>query len=134
LQDAFWIDETHIDGTAGKQVFQEEERAIQNLCAILNIRNIPNSLVQGFINRITRADRLLAAIAIRDALTAGNSGKDIQQAERLLTLGDSDFARGGCGAGLEEFAEAWKLATSSPPAQSGNGNANSAISVQPAAF
>jgi hypothetical protein len=106
---------------------------------LLNIRggDIPNSLVQGFINRITRGDRLLAAIAIRDALAVGVSGREIQQAERFLARGDLDFARGGCGAGLDEFAQAWKLGTgsqTSPPVQSGKGNANSAIPAEPAAF
>ena len=137
LQDTFWIDQTHIDRSHGKQVFQEEQAAVQNLCALLNIRggDTLDSLVTGFINRITLADRLLAAIAIRDALSAGASGRDIQQAQRFLARGDSELARGGCGAGLEEFAPAWKLVTGSKaPAQLGNGNANSAISTEPAGF
>jgi len=51
------------------------------------------------------------SVAIEDALTAGVSGKKIEQAQKFLALGDSKTA-GGCGSGIQEYAEAWKFASS----------------------
>ena len=110
LRAGLWMDETHIERAGGKEVFQGEERAVDELCQLLASKksNLPDSVLQDYINRILRADRLLASIAIREALAAGVSGSKMVAAQRFLQLGDA--AGGKCGNGVEDYYNAWKLA------------------------
>ena len=48
--------------------------------------------LQGFIDRIVEADRLLAVVAIADA--TGANPKDIARANKELDKGDSENANG----------------------------------------
>lgn len=112
LHSGLWIDETHIQRSGGKQVFQDEAHAIEKLCQLLNGKktDLPDSLLQDWINRLTRADRLLASVAINEALAAGVSQRKTDQAQSFLQSGDAQSAGGKCGGGIEDYRNAWKFA------------------------
>lgn len=108
LQVGLWIDETHVERNLGKQVFQEEKNAAKKLCQLLKKTGLPG--LDGMIERVTRADRLLASVAIQEAVVAGASTKKIQHAQSFLARGDSRVAGDVCGAGIEDYENAWKFA------------------------
>jgi hypothetical protein len=67
-------------------------------------------VLQGFVDRIFQADRLLAAVAIQDAIKAGVSSKKIEQAQRFLANGDAEAGDNKCRNGIEDYRNAWKRA------------------------
>ena len=122
LHSELWIDETHIQRSSGKEVFQEEAHAIDKLCQLLASKktDLPDSLLQDWINRLTRADRLLASVALQEAFAAGGSGRKLNQVQSFLQSGDAESAGGKCGSGIEDYRNAWKFAARpqiTPPAQ-----------------
>jgi photosystem II stability/assembly factor-like uncharacterized protein len=66
------------------------------------------AVVQGFIDRIVRADRLLAALAINEAQMRGAAPEIIAAAERELAKGDRKLKKGDFEEAIEEYGEAWE--------------------------
>jgi len=138
LDPTLWIDETHLDRRHGEQVFHEERKAIEKLCDLIKSRksDIPDTVLQEFIGRIFRADRLLASVAIQEAITAGASQKKIEQAQKHLAKGDADAGDEKCKNGIEDYSNAWKHAVRakvslSPPTHLANGHTQLEILSEP---
>jgi hypothetical protein len=74
-----WLDQTQFNLRQGELAFNEQSAAVQELNLLLNNKHcsISQTLVQDFINRIVKTDRLLATMAINDALAAGASTKGL---------------------------------------------------------
>jgi hypothetical protein len=104
-----WVDETHVDRRNGDWVFIHEEDAVNELLEILNYKNsqIPDATVQNLIQRLVKADRLLAVVSIRDATRAGLNSKKIAKALRAVAKGDQDAARGKPDRAIEDYRDAW---------------------------
>jgi len=66
---------------------------------------VPDEIVQGFIDRIMEADRLLAVVAI------AGSTKNIAKAIVELGKGDSEYARGRYDHAIDHYKNAWDIAT-----------------------
>jgi len=93
-------------------------------------------VLQEFIDRIFRADRLLASVAIQEAITAGVSQKKIEQARKYLTKRDADAGDEKCKNGIEDYSNAWKHAVRakvslSPPTHQTNGHTQLEILSEP---
>lgn len=115
LDPALWVDETHVQPLLGLQVFEEEKSAMQSLCAlILPDSSFPNTVLEDFIHRISRADRLLAWVAIQDSIASGTPPDLIELAEQALAQGDTDTAANRCSGAIEHYRLAWQQASGGP--------------------
>ena len=113
LHPAAWIDETHLERKAGAQVFDEEMLATDKLCEILKDRRnqISGAVLQDMIARMIRADRLLASVALQEAITAKESPRKIKQAEKFLAKGDTEARDNKWSDAIEDFGHAWAQLT-----------------------
>jgi len=110
LNPDLWVDETHLQPKHGDKVFQEEKDAIVKLLELLKDKKstIPDATLQGFINRLVSADKLLASTAISDA--AGGDAKKIDKASEELSKGDARALDGKFVDAIEHYRNAWKHA------------------------
>jgi len=117
LSRANWIDQTHLSCKRGDNAIQEERDVVNALNAILKSKNNPYApaLLQDWINRIVSCDRLLAVVAISDAITAKANAKTIAKAQAEVTAGDSDISGTKSDkytSGINHYDNAWNFATS----------------------
>jgi hypothetical protein len=112
LDPSLWIDETHLQQKGADQVFQDEKGAVNALRLMLGNTSggVPGSTVQGFIDRIVKADRLLVTVAIQDGINAGAGAKGIALADQELIAGDTAIGGGEYEDGIEHYRNAWRHA------------------------
>src|SRR5262249_47779892 len=112
LEPDLWIDQTHLRGEDGEEVFGEEKDAVNELRDLIEEKKspIPNATLQGFIDRMVKSDRLLALVAINEAIAAHGDQKAIDSAQAELGKGDSDVAAGKYDSGIEHYRQAWRQA------------------------
>lgn len=110
LEPELWVSETRLDPKHGEKVFQEEKDAVVKLFDLMKDKKstIPDATLQGFINRLVSADRLLASGAINDA--AGGDVKKIDKANDELGKGDARVADSHFTDAIEHYRNAWKHA------------------------
>ena len=110
LEPELWVSETRLNPKHGEKVFQEEKDAIVKLLDLMKDKKstIPVATLQGFINRLVNADRLLASGAINDA--AGGDVKKIDKANEELDKGDARVADNHFTDAIEHYRNAWKHA------------------------
>jgi hypothetical protein len=101
-----------LQPTRGEKVFNEEKDAVNKLRDLLQNKKsaISDAVLQDFINRIVRADRLLADIATGDAVAVHGDQNEIAQARDELARGDSDAAGGKYESGIEHYRNGWQHA------------------------
>jgi hypothetical protein len=121
-----WVDQTHLSCKRGDDAINEERQAVNDLVKLLASKTNPiaPAILQDWINRITACDRLLAVVAINDAVAAKTSASIIAKARAELAAGDSDIAstKGGkYNSGINHYANAWDFATSLTCKDNGNG-------------
>ena len=112
-----WVDQTHLSCKRGDDAINEERQAVNDLVKLLASKSNPiaPAILQDWINRITACDRLLAVVAINDAVAAKTSASIIAKARAELAAGDADIAstKGGkYNSGINHYANAWDFATS----------------------
>jgi hypothetical protein len=78
---------------------------------------VSQELLDGLIDRIVRACRLLALVAIQDAGNEGVAPKKISAAQKELAKGDSEALNGNCGDEIAHYREAWLRAVRATIAQ-----------------
>jgi hypothetical protein len=90
-------------------VFEEQEEAVEELLELIHDRHstVPDNVLQDLINRLKQADRVLALVAISDAIARNGDRHDIREANRELERGDN--ARKPDEA-IEHYGDAWKSA------------------------
>src|SRR5947209_5007436 len=78
------------------KVFHDDEEVAKKLRELIDEKKNPidDRILQGFITRIARIDRLLAYIGIQDAIRAGFGQKKIQEANQELSKGDAEASEG----------------------------------------
>ncbi len=95
--DPFHIDE-HNEGYKGEDVFQYEQEAVDKLIAY--IENDENegtgveSIIYEVMEKLYKADKSLATIAIQDAIEAGGKEDDIEDAQDFLAEADDYWMTG----------------------------------------
>ncbi|MDD5039150.1 MAG: hypothetical protein PHN78_07530, partial [Dehalococcoidales bacterium] len=109
LTPAWWIDDVYPDAREGKKVFNEEKSTVEQIFNLMKDKktSIPNMVLQDFIDRIVKVDRLLAVAAIADAT---GDPKAIAKSNEELNKGDTDAARGKYNTAIEHYRNAWKFA------------------------
>ena len=107
-----WVDQIRLERKRGYKVIQEEKETVTKLCELIRHEesSITDAELQGWVDRIVEADRLLAVVAIQDAVHAGVAQKKIDQARKELAKGDSEAADDKCGDGIEHYRQAWARA------------------------
>ena len=112
LEPELWVDETRLDPKHGEKVFQEEKDAVVKLLDLMKDKKstIPVATLQGFINRLASADRLLASAAIHDAVAASGDTKKIDKANEELSKGDARTLDEKFVDAIEHYRNAWKHA------------------------
>jgi len=116
LAPELWKDQTHLWRQHGEKAFQEESAAVASLgeCARRKTSVAPKAVLPGFIERIVRADRLLAWVAIEEAISAGTAPRQIAAAQSELAEGDEEVLNGQPAQGIEHYRRAWGHATRAP--------------------
>ena len=93
---AYRIDQTHLQSRGGNAAMNEENLTVSKLWEIMESQKCPvdPAVLQGFIDRIVKCDRLLATISIQDAANAGLNARKIAQALAMVAKGDHEAAAG----------------------------------------
>jgi uncharacterized repeat protein (TIGR02543 family) len=115
LDPELWADETHLQTKHGEKVFNEEKDAVVKLVELMKDKKstIPDATLQGFIDRLVNADRLLVSAAIHDVVTAGGDPKKINKANEELSKGDARALDGKFVDAIEHYRNAWNHAIQS---------------------
>ena len=113
LDPELWTDETHLQAKHGDKVFNEEKDAVVKLLELIKDKKsafYQSLTLQGFIDRLVNADRLLVSAAIHDAVTAGGDVKKINKANEELSKGDARVSDNHFADAIEHYRNAWKHA------------------------
>jgi hypothetical protein len=112
LNPAYWIDQTHLQPKGGNTAMNEEKLAVSKLEEIMDSKKSPFDLavLQGFIDRIVKCDRLLAVISIQDAAKAGLNAKKVAEDLALVDKGDREADAGHGDNAIEHYRNAWRHA------------------------
>ncbi len=106
-----WIDASHPkSGAKGEGVFNEEKPVVMDLrdLRMSNGSGIAPTLMQAYIDRLLAADRVIATIAISDAVARhGNAGK-ISMANTDLGKGDVEAGKDHPDKAIDQYKNAWK--------------------------
>jgi uncharacterized protein len=110
LNPLHWIDQTHLRSKGGNVAMNEEKLAANELREIMDSKKCPvdPAVLQGFIDRIVRCDRLLAVISIHEAAQAGLDPKKVAQALESVAKGDREGAAGHYANAIEHYRNAWR--------------------------
>jgi hypothetical protein len=116
LQDALtasnWVDSNHLVASRGKVVFDDNGDAAERLVDLLKDRQsqVPDATTISMLLTIAQVDRVLAATAVADALSArANKGKT-DTAKDELDKSDTAAVRGDTTSALAHFWNAWRQA------------------------
>lgn len=109
---SLWLNPAHPQPSGGAQIFNEEKNAVIKLDELVRDKRstILDAMLHSFIDQLVQADRVLAFVAIADALAADADAKKIAQASRELTNGDSAAASGQLESAIEHYRDAWSQA------------------------
>ena len=112
LSPELWVDGNHVDAQHGGQVFDREKEAVTKLESIIKDKKsaIPDATLQGMIDTLVQADRILAEDAIADAIAASGDPTRIAEAQHELTLAATELATGDFDGAVEHYKAAWKRA------------------------
>ncbi|HSU57555.1 MAG TPA: LamG-like jellyroll fold domain-containing protein, partial [Candidatus Dormibacteraeota bacterium] len=112
LDATLWLDQTHITRSHGELVFNKDKAAVQELAHLLKQKqsSVDSTVLLTAINRILKSDRLLAAVAIADALAGGADASSLARATDELAQGDFDVGDGQFESGISHYRNAWKNA------------------------
>ena len=110
---SLWADSAHPNEKDANTVLDDEKETIHKLLDLIKNKHSasPDAILQGFIDRITQADRVLALVSINDALSRGGDPKKIDEASKELAKGDEQLARGKADGAIEHYKNAWKQAS-----------------------
>jgi hypothetical protein len=112
VQSPYWVDASHLDPKKGDKVFDEDKQAVHELVRLMREGHsaIPDALLQGFIDQLVKATRLLAETAIGDAVAAGGDPGDIAKANADLAEGNQDASLGRPEKAIDDYGAAWRRA------------------------
>jgi hypothetical protein len=109
LNPSYWIDQTHLQPKLGSTAINDEKLAAADLSFIMGSNKSPvdPAVVQDMINRIIKADRLLAIISIQGAAAAGLNARKIAEDTAMVAKGDQAASNGHYADAIEDYRNAW---------------------------
>jgi hypothetical protein len=112
LTPAYWIDQIHLQPRRGNTAMNDEKLAVSKLAEIKDANHCPvaPALLQGFIDRIVKCDRLLAVICITEAAQAGMNPRKVAEDLEEVAKGDEEAAAGRYANAIEHYRNAWRHA------------------------
>ena len=113
LAPELWVDGNHVDPKKGEQVFNAEKDAIGQLMNLERGGSIPVATLQGMIDTLDHADRILAEDALADAIAASGDPHKIADAQDQLARAADDLTAGHFDTAVEHYKQAWKKAEDS---------------------
>ena len=110
LASAYWVDQIRLQAEGGNAAINEEKLATKTLENLLTAKRCPvdPAVLQGFVDRITSCDRLLALVGIQDAIRSGLSSGKIGHALTELAKGDAEVVRKHYANAIEHYRNAWR--------------------------
>ena len=100
-----WEDGSHLT-EEGKKVFDEEEKALDDLTKIKN----PSKAILDAIDLLVLVDATLAKTAIDDAISAGGDTKEITKAQEEMAKAQEELDKGKPDKAIEHYRKAWEHA------------------------
>ncbi|HMG36330.1 MAG TPA: DNA/RNA non-specific endonuclease [Blastocatellia bacterium] len=115
LDPTLWVDDMHVDPRHSQRVFDLLNDAVALLVDLQKDKRstIPDSVLQGFIDDLVNANRLVAVVAISDATDAGGDPKKLDKAADHLRKGDQDNANHHYHDAIGHYGDAWDKAKES---------------------
>ncbi|HSU52468.1 MAG TPA: Ig-like domain-containing protein [Candidatus Dormibacteraeota bacterium] len=107
---SLWVDEIDLQRKTGLGEFTALLSGMDALCSLVS-RATPATqpALRSILTRIESAERLLASIAIQNALLGGAAVKRIDQANQQLAQGDNDAANGRCSSCIAHYKNGWDM-------------------------
>jgi hypothetical protein len=112
VDSSLWLDDSHPQDEEGGKVFGEEKDAVSTLRGLIGDSDttIPDSVLRGLIDRLGGADRLIAEVAIADAVARSGDPGRVAKARDELAKGNRAWSNGRFESAIEHYREAWKHA------------------------
>jgi hypothetical protein len=112
-----WLDDTHINPCSGGRVFDNEQGTVAELIEIIKYKKsaIPDATCLALIDKLVKADRLLAVVSIQDALNAGTKPKKLDPAIKQVAQGDKAVTQGKPNQAIQHYSIAWDKAVQFDP-------------------
>lgn len=110
LDPSLWIDANHVVAKHGNKVFDRERDAVHKLMDLIKDKKsaIPDTTLQGMIDKLVHADRILAEEALADAIAAPGDPHKIAQAQNELTKAADALANADFDGAIEHYKKSWK--------------------------
>ena len=112
LDPSLWVDGNHVDAKHGRKVFDRDREAAEKLTKLIADKHsaIPDATLQGLIDMLVHADRVLAEVALADATAASGNPHDLARAQKELAKAAADLASGHFGDAIHHYGKAWTKA------------------------
>ena len=119
--DSVWTNGTHLNAKLGKKAFSRLRSAISKLDSLKKKRDktIDDATLTNWEDRLAGASRVLAVVAIDDAISAGGNARKIAKANAALAGGD---AGSSAKTKIARYEQAWKIAITSYRSQGAASN------------
>jgi CSLREA domain-containing protein len=105
-----WLNDTYPQAKGGDKVFNETKDVVNKLGDLMKDKHslLPDSVLQGFINRLVNAARVLTLVAISNV--GGGDPKKLAKANDELLKGDAEMNSGKPADAVEHYRNAWTQA------------------------
>jgi len=112
LTTQLWADEVHLKAKNGQNVFLEDADTVLALRILMEHKQSPiaKGILQGWINRLVKADRLLATMEIASATNAGVTPQRLSNASKEIIQGDKAMTKQQHASAIMHYQNAWNMA------------------------
>jgi hypothetical protein len=111
---SLWVDGNHPAAGTGATVFLQTKEVVINLTNLVRYYGslVPVSLLINYNNHLTMDMRVLAQVAIDDAIARGGNASKIAKAKTELNNGIFDASKGKLMEAIDHYRLAWTNARS----------------------
>ena len=110
LDPTLWIDGNHVVDKHGNKVFDREKAAVGKLKDLLKKSTIPDATLEDMMDTLAHADRVLAEVALGDAIAAAGKPNEIAKAQEELLKAADELAAGDFSHAIDRYKHAWEHA------------------------
>jgi len=112
LDPSLWADGNHVDAKHGRMVFDRDREAADKLSRLIADKHstIPDATLQGLVDTLVHADRVLAEVALADATAASGDPHELARGQEELAKAAADLTSGRVGDAIHHYRKAWTKA------------------------